>query len=162
MRLSPNPLVMESLKEARSSPSKGGVPKPIGLTPYDPTNYVSGSSRLEFVRPKMVPKEIFRALSSLLKSVLDRAKDPDFSSAEERYCLPLMLNLSPSSSSLDRIPPSEEFFGQGGMVESQVSEGSESVGSQGIALTPLKILPPSSSRRSSCRELVAVEERDVQ
>ena len=51
-----------------------------------------------------------------------------------------MLNLSPSSSILDRIPPLKEFFGQGGVVEieTQVFEGSNSVGSQGIAQTPLK------------------------
>ena len=112
----------------------------------------------------MISKETSRAPSSLLKTVLVRAKDPDLSNAEERYCPPLMLNLSPPSSCLDRIPPSEEFFGQGGMdeLESHVSEGSDSVGSQSIALTPLKILPPSSSRRSLCLELVAVEERDVQ
>ena len=116
----------------------------------------------------MVPNETFRAPSSLPKTVLVRAKDPNFSTArscaEERCCFPLMLNLSPSSSILDRIPPSEVFFGQGGVVEieSQVSEGSDSVGSQGIALTPLKILSPSSSRRSLCRELVVVEEGDVQ
>ena len=116
----------------------------------------------------MVPNETFRAPSSLPKTVLVRAKDPNFSTArscaEERCCFPLMLNLSPSSSILDRIPPSEVFFGQGGVVEieSQVSEGSDSVCSQGIALTPLKILSPSSSRRSLCRELVVVEEGDVQ
>ena len=36
------------------------------------------------------------------------------------------------------------------------------VGSQGIALTSLAILPPSSSTRPLCRDLVAVEEREVQ
>ena len=91
----------------------------------------------------MVPKETVRAPSSLPKAVLVRAKDPDFSTAcscvEERYCFSSMLNLSLSSSTLDWIPPSEKFFGQGGVVEieSQVSEGSDSVGSQGIAVTPL-------------------------
>ena len=35
-------------------------------------------------------------------------------------------------------------------------------GLKGIALTPLTIFSPSSSRRPLCRELVAVEERDVQ
>ena len=81
---------------------------------------MSSPGRLEFVRPKMVPKETFRVPSSLPKTVLVRAKDLDFSTtrscAEERYCFPSMLNLSPSSSTLDRMPPSEEFFGQGGMV----------------------------------------------
>ena len=36
------------------------------------------------------------------------------------------------------------------------------MGSQGIALTPLAILPPSSSTRPLCRDLVAVEEREIQ
>ena len=76
---------------------------------------VSSLGRLEIVRPKMVPKKHFRAPSSLPKTILVRVKDPDFSiacsCADERYCLPSMLNLSPSCSILDRIPPSEEFFG---------------------------------------------------
>ena len=36
------------------------------------------------------------------------------------------------------------------------------MGSQGIALTPLAILPPYSSTRSLCRDLVVVEEKGVQ
>ena len=57
----------------------------------------------------------------------------------------------------------EEFFGHGGTDEiSQASEGSERVGSQGIALTPLAILSSSRLTRPLSRELVAVEERDVQ
>ena len=120
--LSPSSSALESLKEVGPSPSKGGVFGPIGLTLFNPRKcYVSALGRLELVRPKMAPKETFRVPSSLPKTVLVRAKGPDFSiacsCAEERYCLPSMLNLSLSSSILDRIPPSEEFFGQGGVVE---------------------------------------------
>ena len=154
-----------SPNEDGTSPSRGGDSRPIGLTPLNPGKcHVLGLGKPESARPNEISKESFRAPSSLLKTVLVRAKDPDLSSAEERYCPLLMLNLSPYSSCLDRIPHLEELFGQGGMDElkSQVLEGSDSVGSQGISLTPLKILLPSSSRRSLCWELVAVEERDVQ
>ena len=55
----------------------------------------------------------------------------------------------------------EEFFGHGGTDEiSQASEGAESVGSLGTALTPSAILPPST--RPLSRDLVVVEEREVQ
>ena len=95
--------------------------------------------------------------------MLVKAKDPLLSSAEERYGSPMPLYFSPSSPCLDRTPHLVEFFGHGGTDEiSQASEGSESVGSQGIALKPLAILPPSSSTRPLCRDLVAVEEREVQ
>ena len=137
-----------SPNEAGTSPSRGGESRPIGLTPFNPGKcHVLGPGKLESGRPKEISKETYRAPSSLLKTVLVRAKDPDLSSAEERHYPPLMSNLSPFSSCLDQIPHLEEFFGQGSMdeLESQVSEGSDSVGSQGIALTPLKILPPSSS-----------------
>ena len=149
-----------SPNEAGTSPLKGGESRPIGFSPF---SHVLGLGRPKSARPKEISQEASRAPSFLPKSVLVRAKDPDLSSAEERHCPPLSLNHSPSSSYLDRIPHLEEFFGQGGMEElSQVLEGSGSVGSQGIALTPLTILPPSSSRRPLCRELVVVEERDVQ
>ena len=116
--LSSSPSALESLKEAGPSPSKGGVCRSMSLIPFNPRKCcVSGLGRLEFGRPKMVPKETFRAPSSLPKMILVRAKDLDFSTAcscvEERYCLPSMLNLSPSSSILDQIPPLEEFLVRG-------------------------------------------------
>ena len=148
-----------SPNEVGTSPLKGGESRPIGFSPF---SHGLGPGSPASTRPKEISQEASRTPSFLPKSVLVRAKDPDLSSAEERYCPPLPLNHSPSSC-LDRIPHLEEFFGHGGIEEiSQVLEGSDSVGSQGIALTPLTILPPSSSRRPLCRELVAVEERDVQ
>ena len=72
----------------------------------------------------MASKEPFKA-SSMPKVVLARAKAkvPDFSTAhccaDENYCLPMMMNISPSSSILDQVPPLEEFFGQGAVVEKE-------------------------------------------
>ena len=146
--------------EVGTSPLQGEESRPTGFSPF---SHGLGPSRLASARPKEISQEASRTPSFLQKSVLVRAKDPDLPSAEERYCPPLPLNHSPSSSCLDRIPHLEEFFGHGGIEEiSQVSEGFDKVGSQGIALTPLTVLLPSSLRRPLCREFVAVEERDVQ
>ena len=91
----------------------------------------------------------------------DRAKDPLLSSDEERYYPSMPLSSSTSSPCLDRTPLLGESFGHGSHDEiPQASE--DCVGSQGIALAPLAILPPSSSTRPLCRDLVAVEEREVQ
>ena len=91
----------------------------------------------------------------------DRAKDPRLFIDEERYYPPMMLYSSTSSPCLDRIPHLVESFGHGGPDETPHAT-EVCVGSQGIALTPLAILPPSSSTRPLCRDLVAVEEREVQ
>ena len=89
----------------------------------------------------------------------DRAKDPRLFSDEERYYM--LLYSSTSSPCLDRTPHLVESFGHGDPDETpQAPE--ECVGSQGIVLTPLAILPPSISTRPLCRDLVAVEEREVQ
>ena len=65
----------------------------------------------------------FKAPSPSPKAVLGRAKALEFSTArgraDKRFSLPSMINLSPSCSILDRIPPLEEFFGQGGVVEKE-------------------------------------------
>ena len=148
-----------SPNEIGTSPLKGGESRPKGFSPF---SYGLGQGRPVSVRPKEISQEASRTPSFFPKSVLVR-ENPDLSSTEDRYCPPLPLNYSFSSSYLDRISHLEEFFGHGGIEEiSQVSEGSDSVGSQGIALTPLTIFPPSSLRRPLCRELVMVEERDVQ
>ena len=89
------------------------------------------------------------------------AKDPLLSSDEERYCPSMPLSSSIPSPCLDWIPHLGESFGHEGHDEiPQASE--DCVRSQGIVLTPLAILPPSSSTRPMCRDVVAVEEREVQ
>ena len=91
----------------------------------------------------------------------ERANDPPLSSDEERYCPSMPLYSSTSSPCLDRTPQLVESFGHGDPDE--IPQDSEDcAGSQGIALTPLAILPPSSSTRPLCRDLVAVEEREFQ
>ena len=148
-----------SPNEVGTSPLKVGESRPKGFSPF---SYGLGQGRPVSTRPKEKSQEASRTPSFFPKSVLVR-ENPDLSSAEDRYYPLLPLNYSSSCCCLDRIPHLEEFFGHGGIEEiSQVSEGSDSVGSQGIALTPLTILPPSSLRRPLCRELVMVEERDVQ
>ena len=138
-----------------TSPLKGGKSKPTGFFSHG-----LGAGYLSSSRPKELSQDKARTPSFLHK---DRAKDPLLSSDEERYCSPMPLYFSPSSPCLDRTPHLVESFGHGGPDEiPQASEGSECVGSQGIALTPLEILPPSSSTRPLCRDLVAVEEREVQ
>ena len=91
----------------------------------------------------------------------DREKDPRLFNDKERYYPHLMLYSSTSSLCLDRIPHLGESFGHGGPDETPHAT-EECVGSQGIAITPLAILPPSSPTRSLCRDLAAVEEREVQ
>ena len=149
-------------------PSKAGPeglsPTDVGTSPIEPRpkGHGLGPGCPSSSRPKDFSQNKARTPSFLPKSTLVRAKDPLLSSAEERYCPPKPLYYPPSSSCLDRIPHLEEFFGHGGTYEiSQASDGSESVGSQGIALTPLAILPPSRLTRPLSRELVAVEEREV-
>ena len=143
-----------------TSPLIGREPRPKGFSHF---SHGLGPGCPSSSRPKEISQDKARTPSFLPKSILVRAKDPILSSAEERYCPPMPLYYSPSSPCLDRIPHLEEFFGHWGIEEiSHAPEGSESVGSQGIALTPLAILPPSSSTRPLCRDLVAVEEREVQ
>ena len=68
------------------------------------------------------------------------------------------LSSSRSSPCLDRTPHLMESSDHGGPAEIP----QHCVGSQGLVLTPLAILPPSTSTRSLHRELVAVEEREFQ
>ena len=73
----------------------------------------SGLGKLESMRPKMASKEPFSAPFSKPKVVLVKAKVPDTSTtrgADKRYSLPTLMNIS-TSSVLDRVPPSKEFFG---------------------------------------------------
>ena len=91
----------------------------------------------------------------------DREKDPRLFNDKERYYPHLMLYSSTSSLCLDWIPHLGESFGHGG-PDKTPHDTEECVGSQGIAITPLAILPPSSPTRSLCRDLAAVEEREVQ
>ena len=91
----------------------------------------------------------------------DREKDPRLFNDKERYYTHLMLYSSTPSPCLDRILHLVESFGHGGPDETPHAT-EECVGSQGITLTPLAILPPSSPTRSMCRDLVEVEERVVQ
>ena len=126
---------------------------------YNPMNsHGLGPGYLSSSRSKELSQDKARTPSFLHK---DRAKDPLLSSDEERYCPPMPLYSSISSPCLDRTPHLVESFGHGGPDEiPQALE--DCVGSQGIALTPLAILPPSTSTRPLCRDLVAVEEREVQ
>ena len=133
MDLSPSPFAWEGLKEDGPSPSTRGVSTSMPTGPiYFNLKRWSGSGRLESLRPSLASIEPFRAPSPLSTTVLVRAKVPDFTTArgriDERYYLPSMMNLSPSSI-LDQIPPSKEFFGQGGVVEKEakVFEGFDSV-----------------------------------
>ena len=129
-------------------PLKGGKPKPTGFFSHG-----LGPSCLSSSRSKELDKA--RTPFFLHK---DRAKDPLLSSDEERYGSLMPLYSSPASPCLDRTPHLAESFGHGSPEEIPHN----CVGSQGIVLTPLAILPPSSSTRPLCRELVAVEEREVQ
>ena len=126
---------------------------------YNPMNsHGLGPGCLSSSRSKELSQDKARTPSFLHK---DRAKDPLLSSDEERYCPPMPLYSSISSPCLDRTPHLVESFGHGGPDE--IPHASEDcVGSQGIALMPLAILPPSTSTRPLCRDLVAVEEREVQ
>ena len=87
----------------------------------------------------------------------DKAKEI-ISSEDERYCSPKPLYYFPSSPCLDRTPHLGESLGHGGPDEVP----QDYVGSQGIVLTPLAILPPSSSTRPPCWDLVAVQGRELQ
>ena len=141
-----------------SSPIKVGESRPNGVLHF--SNGLGLGSPLSS-RPKDCSQNKARSPTILLKSTLVRAKDSLLSSAEERYSPPKLLYFPLSSSCLDRIPHLEESFGHGGTDEiSQASEGAESVGSQGTALTPSAILPPST--RPLSRDFVAAEEREVQ
>ena len=142
-----------SLTKVGTSPLKGGKPKPTGFFSHG-----LGPGCLSSSRSKELSQDKARTPSFLHK---DRAKDPLLSSNEERYCPPMPLYSYPSSPCLDRTPHLVESFGYEGPDEiPQASK--DCVGSQGIALTPLPILPPSSSTRPLCRDLVVVEEREVQ
>ena len=96
--LSPSSSAWEGLREDGPTPSTS---KPINPISIPKRCCVSSLGRLEFVRPKMASKEPFRAPSSMPKVVLVRAKVLDFSTAccyaDKRYCLHMMLNISPSS-----------------------------------------------------------------
>ena len=129
-------------------PLKGGKPKPTGFFSHG-----LGPSYLSSSRSKELDKA--RTPFFLHK---DRAKDSLLSSDEERYGSLMPLYSSPASPCLDRTPHLAESFGHGSPEEIP----QDCVGSQGIVLTPLAILPPSSSTRPLCRDLVAVEEREVQ
>ena len=133
-----------------TSPLKGEKPKPTGFLSNG-----SGSGCHPSSRSNELSQDKARTPSLLHK---DRAKDPLPCSDEERYCTPMPLYSSRSSPCLDRTPLLVESFGHGGPVEIP----QDCVGSQGMVLTPLAILPPSSSTRSLHRDLVAVEEREVQ
>ena len=136
--------------KAGTSPLKGGKPKPTGFFSHGlGPGYPSSSRSNELSQDKA------RTPSFLHK---DRAKDPLPCSDEERYCTLMPLYSSRSSLCLDRTPHLVESFGHEGPVEIP----QDCVGSQGMVLTPLAILPPSSSTRSLHRDLVAVEEREVQ
>ena len=87
----------------------------------------------------------------------DKAKEI-ISSEDERYCSPKPLYYFPSSPCLDRTPYLGESLGHGGPDEIP----QDCVGSQGIVLTPLAILPPSSSTRPPCLDLVAMHGRELQ
>ena len=119
--LSPSATVREGLKEDGPCPPFGGISFSMTscLISFNRKRW-SGPGRLESMRPSLDSIKPFRAPSPSPKAVLVRTKDPEFSTAcgrsDERYGLPSMLNLSPSPSILDRIPLSEEFFGQGGVA----------------------------------------------
>ena len=87
----------------------------------------------------------------------DKAKEI-ISSEDERYCSPKPLSYFPSSPCLDRTPYLGEPLGHGGPDE--IPQDCE--GSQGIVLTPLAILPPSSSTKPPCLDLVAMHGRELQ
>ena len=141
-RLSPTKVVTSLLK--------GGKPKSTSFFSHG-----LGSGCLSSSRSKELSQDKARTPSFLHK---DKAKNPLLSSDEERYCPPMPLYSSPSSPCLDRTLHLVESFGHGGPDEIP----QDCVGSQGIVLTPLAILPPFSSTRPLCRDLVAVEEREVQ
>ena len=132
-----------------TSPLTGEKPKPTvlsnGLSPGCPSSSRTNDLSQDKVR-----------IPSILQK--DRAKDHLPCSDEERYCTHMPLYSSRSSPCLDRSPRLMESFGHGGPAEIP----QHCVGSQGMVLTPLAILPPSTSIGYLHRELVAVEEREVQ
>ena len=91
-------------------------------------------------------------------SILHKDKAKEISSEDERYCSSKSLYCFPSSHCLDRNPNLGESLGHGGPDEIP----QDCVGSQGIVLTPLAVLPPSSSTRPPCWDLVAVQGRELQ
>ena len=117
-----------------TSPLKGGKPKPTGFFSHGLASGCLSSSR-----SKELSQDKARTPSFLHK---DRTKNHLLSSDEERYCPPMSLYYSPSSPCLNRTPHLVESFGHGGPDEIP----QDCVGSQGIFLTPLAILPPSSVR----------------
>ena len=133
-----------------TSPLTGEKPKPTGFLSNGLSPGCPSSSRTNDLSQDKV------RIPSILHK--DRAKDPLPCSDEERYCTHMPLYSSRSSPCLDRTPHLMESFGHGGPAEIP----QHCVGSQGMVLTPLAILPPSTSTRSLHRELVAVEEREVQ
>ena len=126
-----------------TSPQTGEKPS-NGLSPGCPS-----SSRTNDLSQDKV------SVPSILQK--DGAKDPLPCSDEERYCTHTSLYSSRSSPCLDRTPHLMDSFGHGGPAEIP----QHCVGSQGMVLTPLAILLPSTSIGSLHRELIAVEEREV-
>ena len=125
---------------------------------YNPTNnHVLGSDCPSSSRSKVFSQDKARSLILVHK---DRAKNPSQFSDADRYYPPMMLYSSTSSPCLDQTPHLVESFGHGGHDKTPKAP-EECVGSQGIALTPLALLPPPSSARPLCWDLVAVEEREV-
>ena len=133
-----------------TSPLKGGELKSTTIF-----SQVLGPSCLSSPRSKECSSDK-DGISSLLHK--DKAKEIILSSEDERYCSPMPLYSFPSSHCLERTPHLGESLGHGGPDEIP----QDCVGSQGIVLTPLAILPPSSSTRPPCWDLVAVQGRELQ
>ena len=121
---------------------------------HNPTNnHVLGPDCPSSSRSEFFSQDKARSLILVNK---DRAKNPSQFSDADRYYPPMMLYSSTSSPCLDQIPHLVESFGHGDHDKTPKAP-EECVGSQGIALTPLAMLPPSSSERPLCRDLIAVE-----
>ena len=131
-----------------TSPSKGGEPKPTT------SSQALGPSWLSSPRSKECSSDKDGIPSFLHK---DKAKDIILSSEDERYCSPMLLYSFPSSPCLDQTPHLGESLGHGGPADIP----QDCVGSQGIVLTPLAILPPSSSTRPPCWDLMAMQGREL-
>ena len=126
---------------------------------HNPTNsHVLGPDCPSSSRSEFFSQDKARTLILVHK---DRAKNPSQFSDADRYYPTTMLYSSTSSPCLDQIPHLVESFGHGDHDKTPKAP-EECVGSQGIALTPLAMLPPSSSERPLCRDLIAVREREVQ
>ena len=142
-RLSPTNAGTSPLKDRKPIPTGSCS---LGLGPGCPS--ISRSKELSSDKAR---------IPSLLHK--DRVQDPFPSSDVERYCSPIPLYSSSSSTCFDRTSHLVEPIGYGGPNDIPQTG---SVGSQGIVLTPLAILPPSSLTRPQCRDIVAVEESEFQ